>query len=175
MSNFTWRKSATEDILQRVRKSFSGYDDKVAQSMPFIRLFFMLCLSKLKLQHLCLMSRYRHLPQLEVNTEYFNKIRFFYSPPNQSLMTFVLIVTTPGTCKEGWTSFQRSCYLLSTSTTTWSRAEEQCRSHGGHLVVLNNVEELVRFTFTPVWSMCFELKQKITCCYVFTPRTTFQK
>ncbi|XP_054630225.1 C-type lectin domain family 4 member E-like isoform X1 [Dunckerocampus dactyliophorus] len=47
-----------------------------------------------------------------------------------------------GTCKEGWVSFQSSCYLLSTTTATWSKAEEQCRSHGGHLVVLNGVEEL---------------------------------
>ncbi|XP_044051799.1 asialoglycoprotein receptor-like 1 [Siniperca chuatsi] len=52
------------------------------------------------------------------------------------------IVPVRGTCREGWVSFQRSCYLLSTTTVTWGKAEEQCQTHGGHLVVLNNVEEL---------------------------------
>uniref|UniRef100_UPI0037E9B767 asialoglycoprotein receptor-like 1 n=1 Tax=Semicossyphus pulcher TaxID=241346 RepID=UPI0037E9B767 len=52
------------------------------------------------------------------------------------------VVAMKGTCKEGWSSFQTGCYLLSTSAVTWSRAEEQCRTHGGHLVVLNTVEEL---------------------------------
>ncbi|XP_040897853.1 asialoglycoprotein receptor-like 1 [Toxotes jaculatrix] len=47
-----------------------------------------------------------------------------------------------GTCREGWVSFQRSCYLLSTTTVTWSKAEELCRTHGGHLLVLNDVEEV---------------------------------
>ncbi|XP_072244519.1 asialoglycoprotein receptor-like 1 isoform X2 [Leuresthes tenuis] len=47
-----------------------------------------------------------------------------------------------GTCREGWVSFQRSCYLLSTNSLSWSKAEEQCKSQRGHLVVLNNVEEL---------------------------------
>uniref|UniRef100_A0A3B3X6J1 C-type lectin domain-containing protein n=1 Tax=Poecilia mexicana TaxID=48701 RepID=A0A3B3X6J1_9TELE len=42
----------------------------------------------------------------------------------------------------GWASFQGSCYLLSTTTNVWQRAEDQCRSSGGHLLVLNNVEEL---------------------------------
>ncbi|XP_060893538.1 asialoglycoprotein receptor-like 1 [Labrus mixtus] len=52
------------------------------------------------------------------------------------------LVAVKGSCREGWSSFQRSCYLLSTTTLTWSKAEEQCLTHGGHLVVLNNVEEL---------------------------------
>ncbi|XP_058491825.1 asialoglycoprotein receptor-like 1 [Solea solea] len=47
-----------------------------------------------------------------------------------------------GTCKDGWSSFERSCYLLATAAATWSKAEEQCRAHGGHLLVLNNLEEL---------------------------------
>ncbi|XP_068422467.1 asialoglycoprotein receptor-like 1 [Clinocottus analis] len=52
------------------------------------------------------------------------------------------LVPVRGTCREGWMSFQKSCYVLSSTTMTWSQAEEQCRKHGGHLVVLNNVEEL---------------------------------
>ncbi|XP_044221555.1 asialoglycoprotein receptor-like 1 isoform X1 [Thunnus albacares] len=52
------------------------------------------------------------------------------------------LVPVRGTCGEGWVSFHTSCYLLSTTAVTWSKAEEQCRAHGAHLVVLNNVEEL---------------------------------
>ncbi|XP_051279115.1 asialoglycoprotein receptor-like 1 [Dicentrarchus labrax] len=52
------------------------------------------------------------------------------------------LVPVQGTCREGWSSFQRSCYLLSNDLFTWSKAEEQCRTHGGHLLVLNTVEEL---------------------------------
>ncbi|XP_038560294.1 C-type lectin domain family 4 member E-like [Micropterus salmoides] len=52
------------------------------------------------------------------------------------------LVPVRGTCREGWVSFQSSCYLLSTTAVTWHKAEEQCRTHGAHLVVLNNVEEL---------------------------------
>uniref|UniRef100_A0A3Q2Y8Z7 C-type lectin domain-containing protein n=1 Tax=Hippocampus comes TaxID=109280 RepID=A0A3Q2Y8Z7_HIPCM len=48
-------------------------------------------------------------------------------------------------CKEGWVAFQTSCYLLSSTTATWSKAEQQCLSHAAHLVVVNGVEELVRF------------------------------
>lgn len=55
-----------------------------------------------------------------------------------------------GACREGWVSFQNSCYLLSTTILTWDKAEEQCQTLGGHLVVLNNVEELVRFNSPPV-------------------------
>nr|XP_046242604.1 asialoglycoprotein receptor-like 1 [Scatophagus argus]XP_046242605.1 asialoglycoprotein receptor-like 1 [Scatophagus argus] len=55
---------------------------------------------------------------------------------------FEKLVPVRGTCREGWVSFQTSCYLLSGNSATWSRSEEQCRSHGGHLLVLNTVEEL---------------------------------
>uniref|UniRef100_A0A8C2XPX4 C-type lectin domain-containing protein n=1 Tax=Cyclopterus lumpus TaxID=8103 RepID=A0A8C2XPX4_CYCLU len=34
------------------------------------------------------------------------------------------------------------CYVLASTAMIWSKAEEQCQRHGGHLVVLNNVEEL---------------------------------
>uniref|UniRef100_A0A665TBS9 Asialoglycoprotein receptor-like 1 n=1 Tax=Echeneis naucrates TaxID=173247 RepID=A0A665TBS9_ECHNA len=45
-------------------------------------------------------------------------------------------------CREGWVSFQSKCYLMSTSTVTWSKAESLCQSVRGHLLVLNSVEEL---------------------------------
>ncbi|KAK9522405.1 hypothetical protein VZT92_018872 [Zoarces viviparus] len=52
------------------------------------------------------------------------------------------LVPVRGACRDGWVSFQTSCYLLSTTGMTWSKAEEQCGKHGGHLVVLNDVVEL---------------------------------
>ncbi|KAI3372334.1 hypothetical protein L3Q82_022826 [Scortum barcoo] len=52
------------------------------------------------------------------------------------------LVPIRGMCRDGWVSFQGSCYLLSTTTVTWSTAEKQCQTHGGHLVVLNSAEEL---------------------------------
>ncbi|KAK2837617.1 hypothetical protein Q5P01_014829 [Channa striata] len=55
---------------------------------------------------------------------------------------FKKLIPVRGTCREGWVSFQRSCYLLSKTAVTWGKAEEQCQTHRGHLVVLNNVEEL---------------------------------
>ncbi|KAM7018187.1 C-type lectin domain family 4 member E-like [Tautogolabrus adspersus] len=62
--------------------------------------------------------------------------------PSNRIIQHLLIIIKSGSCREGWSSFQRSCYLLSTTFMTWSKAEEQCRTQGGHLVVLNNVEEL---------------------------------
>ncbi|KAK5871289.1 hypothetical protein PBY51_004178 [Eleginops maclovinus] len=52
------------------------------------------------------------------------------------------LVPVRGACKEGWVSYERSCYKLSINSLTWSKAEDQCRAQGGHLVVLNNAEEL---------------------------------
>lgn len=52
------------------------------------------------------------------------------------------MVPVRGHCREGWASYENSCYLLSTTTETWSRAESQCQVHKGHLLVLNNKEEL---------------------------------
>ncbi|XP_029916391.1 perlucin-like protein [Myripristis murdjan] len=52
------------------------------------------------------------------------------------------IVPVRGPCAEGWVFFQNRCYLLSKAITTWHGAEDQCKKLGGHLLVLNNVEEL---------------------------------
>uniref|UniRef100_A0A3Q0SJ22 Asialoglycoprotein receptor-like 1 n=1 Tax=Amphilophus citrinellus TaxID=61819 RepID=A0A3Q0SJ22_AMPCI len=35
-------------------------------------------------------------------------------------------------------SFLSHCYLLATTSVTWSKAEDLCKAHGGHLLVLNN-------------------------------------
>uniref|UniRef100_A0A8C2XNQ6 C-type lectin domain-containing protein n=1 Tax=Cyclopterus lumpus TaxID=8103 RepID=A0A8C2XNQ6_CYCLU len=65
---------------------------------------------------------------------------------NCMILNSVLFQFSGRTCMEGWVSFQTSCYVLASTAMIWSKAEEQCQRHGGHLVVLNNVEELVRFT-----------------------------
>lgn len=68
-------------------------------------------------------------------------------------------------------SFQRSCYLLSVAAVTWSQAEEKCRTHGGHLVVLNSVEELVRFSlhqFGSIYCKCVKrLKSNMLLLFYF--------
>uniref|UniRef100_A0A3Q3WA92 C-type lectin domain-containing protein n=1 Tax=Mola mola TaxID=94237 RepID=A0A3Q3WA92_MOLML len=73
-------------------------------------------------------------------------------------------------CREGWVSFQSSCYLLSTSTSTWSGAEEACQRLGAHLLVVNSLEELVRFG-----SACLSRASKRTSLCSLISRTTFQK
>uniref|UniRef100_A0A3Q0SDP6 Asialoglycoprotein receptor-like 1 n=1 Tax=Amphilophus citrinellus TaxID=61819 RepID=A0A3Q0SDP6_AMPCI len=50
----------------------------------------------------------------------------------------VSILIIIGTCAEGWVSYQSHCYLLATTSVTWSKAEDLCKAHGGHLLVLNN-------------------------------------
>ncbi|XP_068167401.1 asialoglycoprotein receptor-like 1 isoform X2 [Antennarius striatus] len=52
------------------------------------------------------------------------------------------LVPQRGSCREGWVTFQRSCYLVSIASITWHNAEKQCQAKGGHLLVLNNMEEL---------------------------------
>lgn len=58
------------------------------------------------------------------------------------------VIFHAGNCKTDWVSFQSSCYLFSSSTSTWRQAEQQCASHGGHLLVLNTIEELVSSYYT---------------------------
>uniref|UniRef100_A0A3B3CDI1 Asialoglycoprotein receptor-like 1 n=1 Tax=Oryzias melastigma TaxID=30732 RepID=A0A3B3CDI1_ORYME len=52
--------------------------------------------------------------------------------------TLSSISPSRGSCREGWASFQGSCYWLSSTTATWKKAEETCRSHGAHLLVFIN-------------------------------------
>lgn len=70
-----------------------------------------------------------------------------------------------GGCKEGWMSYQTSCYWLSQRIATWSKAEEQCLVQGGHLLVLNNVEELDYISSVvehrhPIWIGLVERQQE---------------
>ncbi|XP_068594561.1 asialoglycoprotein receptor-like 1 [Brachionichthys hirsutus] len=52
------------------------------------------------------------------------------------------LIPQRGTCRERWVTFQRSCYLMSVASATWKEAEKRCQGQGGHLLVLNHVEEL---------------------------------
>lgn len=52
-------------------------------------------------------------------------------------------------CEPGWMSFQSSCcYLISSKTSSWSQVEQQCASHGGHLRLLDTMQELVGLFYT---------------------------
>ncbi|XP_029999969.1 C-type lectin domain family 4 member E-like [Sphaeramia orbicularis] len=64
--------------------------------------------------------------------------------PAGSVQPVYLEALTPvrDRCREGWSSFQNSCYLLSNAVLTWKQAETQCQTLGGHLLVLNDVHEL---------------------------------
>ncbi|KAM9359960.1 perlucin-like protein [Symphorus nematophorus] len=52
------------------------------------------------------------------------------------------ITPVRGTCREGWISYERGCYLLSKAVLNWHQAEQQCITHGAHLLVFNTVAEL---------------------------------
>uniref|UniRef100_A0A3B4T484 Asialoglycoprotein receptor-like 1 n=1 Tax=Seriola dumerili TaxID=41447 RepID=A0A3B4T484_SERDU len=73
-----------------------------------------------------------------IKSFYYNSLFFCHS----HCMT-CLNLLKPGICKDGWMSFRESCYLLSTTVTTWIKAQSLCITQGGHLLVLNNVEELI--------------------------------
>lgn len=45
-------------------------------------------------------------------------------------------------CRDGWVSYEDSCYFLSSTKQVWSAAETQCQNLQGHLIVINNAEEL---------------------------------
>ncbi|XP_013929165.1 PREDICTED: asialoglycoprotein receptor 1-like [Thamnophis sirtalis] len=46
-----------------------------------------------------------------------------------------------GCCPRGWHLFQRSCYWLSPTLTTWAAAKGDCEEKNAHLVVLTNYLE----------------------------------
>ncbi|XP_041857229.1 CD209 antigen-like protein D isoform X2 [Melanotaenia boesemani] len=58
------------------------------------------------------------------------------------------------TCPAGWRMFSYSCYLLSTTSGSWYKGREACRSQGADLVVIDSDEKQTFFsTFTkkPTW------------------------
>ncbi|XP_072104447.1 hepatic lectin-like [Mobula birostris] len=44
-------------------------------------------------------------------------------------------------CPEQWVQFKQNCYLFSSNTATWEKANESCASGNAHLMVINNVAE----------------------------------
>ncbi|XP_007535920.1 C-type lectin domain family 4 member E [Erinaceus europaeus] len=44
-------------------------------------------------------------------------------------------------CPLNWLHFQSSCYFFSTNTLTWASSLKNCSDLGGHLVVINSLEE----------------------------------
>ncbi|XP_051784470.1 C-type lectin domain family 3 member A-like [Erpetoichthys calabaricus] len=44
-------------------------------------------------------------------------------------------------CPEGWLLFDLKCYFFSTDIKTWQLSQEQCMSMGGHLVIIESMEE----------------------------------
>ncbi|XP_020784032.2 asialoglycoprotein receptor-like 1 isoform X2 [Boleophthalmus pectinirostris] len=52
------------------------------------------------------------------------------------------ITPVRGNCREGWVSYDKGCYFLSATPEPWRNAETHCQRLNGHLLVINNVEEL---------------------------------
>lgn len=51
-----------------------------------------------------------------------------------------------GQCETGWVSGPypaNSCYLFSVATSTWSGAQQFCRNLGGHLAILDSMDEIM--------------------------------
>ncbi|XP_022784286.1 lithostathine-like [Stylophora pistillata] len=61
-------------------------------------------------------------------------------------------------CPSGWTRFNYYCYLVSTSTKSWSQAQVQCRSLSADLVKINSAEEK-EFVLSLVRKLAPSLKQ----------------
>uniref|UniRef100_A0A8C0TX74 Uncharacterized protein n=1 Tax=Cyanistes caeruleus TaxID=156563 RepID=A0A8C0TX74_CYACU len=47
-------------------------------------------------------------------------------------------------CPSGWLYFQRKCYNLSESEADWNSSQSHCSSHNSSLLVIENLQELVR-------------------------------
>ena len=47
-------------------------------------------------------------------------------------------------CPGGWEQLDRRCYLFGNSSLTWSKAEEYCKSGGGHLASVTS-EKINKF------------------------------
>uniref|UniRef100_A0A673CB07 Asialoglycoprotein receptor-like 1 n=1 Tax=Sphaeramia orbicularis TaxID=375764 RepID=A0A673CB07_9TELE len=109
--------------------------------------FLMLISIYIKLQDRCSQSIWRRSLQSEVNTEFFIIIKIIVDSSFFKLISCVLIFVKPDRCREGWSSFQNSCYLLSNAVLTWKQAETQCQTLGGHLLVLNDVIIDIRYSF----------------------------
>ncbi|GAA6083301.1 hepatic lectin-like [Tachysurus ichikawai] len=48
-----------------------------------------------------------------------------------------------GSCEEDWVFYKNKCYYTSTQGRNWHDAEKDCNLRRGHLLVVNNQEEMV--------------------------------
>ncbi len=46
-----------------------------------------------------------------------------------------------GSCPVGWELFDGHCYQLVANTATWTEAEEDCNTKGGHLASIHSEDE----------------------------------
>ena len=53
------------------------------------------------------------------------------------MMSFAVADSFP----NGWTCFQRNCFLLVTTGYKWSQARSNCQSLGGDLAVIDTAEK----------------------------------
>ncbi|XP_077327940.1 C-type lectin domain family 10 member A-like [Lithobates pipiens] len=65
-------------------------------------------------------------------------------------------------CDRGWSHHGSSCYLFIKSVQSWSSAKKDCEDRKGHLVVINDEEEMGFLrTFSPsVWRFWIGLKEE---------------
>ncbi|XP_060904691.1 C-type lectin lectoxin-Phi1-like isoform X3 [Labrus mixtus] len=63
------------------------------------------------------------------------------------LLTTAIAISVLCKCPDGWRRFSCSCYLFSTSVTTWSYSKQMCQHHGADLVIINSQREMVRISF----------------------------
>jgi len=60
------------------------------------------------------------------------------------LIFIICMFNFTGPCQEDWVFYKDSCYFQSSVKKSWQLAENNCIQKGSHLVVVNNMAELVR-------------------------------
>ena len=70
----------------------------------------------------------------------------------KKLHTFVCeTVATSRVCPDGWAHNSGKCYLFSSTGKTLKQSRDHCITLGGHLVIVNNQEEILRFEHERLW------------------------
>uniref|UniRef100_A0A667ZLB7 C-type lectin domain-containing protein n=1 Tax=Myripristis murdjan TaxID=586833 RepID=A0A667ZLB7_9TELE len=47
-------------------------------------------------------------------------------------------------CPDGWITFSRSCYFISSESKSWDESRQDCLKRGADLVIIKSKEEEVR-------------------------------
>uniref|UniRef100_A0A8C6UK73 Asialoglycoprotein receptor-like 1 n=1 Tax=Neogobius melanostomus TaxID=47308 RepID=A0A8C6UK73_9GOBI len=128
----------TSIMLQKGRKNIVVY---VLYSVLLLLLFILLGITGVKFSLLSEDINEIKLKLTQPNSQHFAPSS---SHAEKSVQLVLLTKITPvrGKCREEWVSYENSCYFLSTTKANWSAAETHCQNHQGHLLVINNVEEL---------------------------------